>query len=426
MRTSGSQWGTRKRAHLSLPILALLLLSGCGASGSDNETTPTGKLPDEIIIGAAIAKTGVLAPYDASVAAVERLVKETNEAGGIDGHKLKLIQADTRSDPQRAVVAAEEVVEDGADVMLVTCESLTGNAEAEIAEEHDILNFTLCENAPGFGPPIGSRLSFSANPSLLSEASAGASFLRKLSHSGNPKSAAGNGESFSTGYPPRVRRPFLFRDTAYTYGKADCSGFEQTWKHLGGEIAGSADFKITDQVLSAQVDQLAASDADAVAMCSSPPGGAAAIKQIRAAGIDLPILASSGFDGTFWTKGIPDLSGIYFTSNGSIYDPPDPATGRLLRKLRRAGVDTDVSTNLLSAYAAGQLILASIRETGTIEGNVLADALEAKPHRTIVGRVAYSPEDHYPSRTWPIYVFKDRKPSLLTEVKPEFLPEYGG
>lgn len=377
-------------------------LPGCGGNG--DEKTAAGELPSEIVIGAAIAKTGVLAPYDASVAAVEQLVEETNEAGGIDGHQLKLIEADTRSDPQRAVVAAQEVVEDGADVMLSTCESLTADAEAEIAEEHDILNFTLCENAPGFGPPHTGRLAFSANPSLLSESSAGASFL------------------WSKG----ARKPFLFRDTAYVYGKADCSGFEQTWKHLGGEIAGSADFKITDQVVSAQVDQLAASDADAVAMCSSPPGGAAAIKQIRAAGIDVPIIASSGFDGTFWTKGIPDLSGIYFTSNGSIYDPPDPATGKLLRKLRRGGVDTDVSTNLLSAYAAGQLILASIRETGTTEGNALADALEAKPHRTIVGKVTYTPEDHYPSRTWPIYVFKDRKPSLLTEVKPEFLPEYGG
>lgn len=407
----------------------LLAISGCGAGDTDDQSSTAAGLPDEIIIGAAIAKTGVLAPYDASVAAVEQLVEETNEAGGINGHRLKLIQADTRSDPQRAVVAAQEVVEDGADVMLVTCESLTGNAEAEIAEDHDMLNFTLCENAPGFGPPIGSRLSFSANPSLLSEASAGASFLRGLvvddSRDRARKDPAA-GDVADVAYGKTVRRPFLFRDTAYTYGKADCSGFEQTWKHLGGEIAGSTDFKITDQVLSAQVDQLAASDADAVAMCSSPPGGAAAIKQIRAAGIDLPILASSGFDGTFWTKGIPDLSGIYFTSNGSIYDPPDPATGRLLRKLRRAGVDTDVSTNLLSAYAAGQLIVASIRETGTVEGSALADALEAKPHHTIVGRVAYTPEDHYPSRIWPIYVFEDRKPSLLTEVRPEFLPEYDG
>lgn len=382
--------------------ICMLLLAGCGSNTASQESSS--KLPPEIVIGAAIAKTGVLAPYDASIAAIEQLVDETNEHGGIDGHKLRLIQADTRTDPQRAVVAAQEVVEEGADVMIDTCEALTADAEAKIAEEHDLLNFTLCENAPGFGPPHTGRLAFSANPSLLSESSAGASFL----------------------YSKGVRRPFLFRDTAYIYGKADCAGFEQSWKHLGGEIAGSANFKITDQVVAAQVDELSNSDADSIAMCSSPPGGAAAIKQIRAAGIDLPIMASSGFDGTFWTKGIPNLDNIYYTANGSIYDPPDPATGKLLRKLKRAGVDTDISTNLLSAYAAGQLILAAIRETGSVDGNAMADVLEEKPHNTIVGRVRYSEDNHYPSRTWPIYAFRNRFPILVTKVTPRFIPEYGG
>lgn len=407
-RVEGSGAGVRRLgARVAVALLGLLLLggiAGCGEGDESSGPSASRGLPDEIVIGAAIAKTGVLAPYDASVAAVEQLVAETNEAGGIDGRMLRLIQADTRSDPQQAVIAAEKIVEGGADVMLVTCESLTGDAEAVVAEEHNMLNFTLCENAPGFGPPTGSHLSFSANPSLLSESSAGASFLH------------GKG----------VKRPFLFRDTAYTYGKADCAGFEQTWKHLGGEIVGSADFKITDEIVAPQVAELKGTDADAVVMCSSPPGGAAAIKQIRDAGIEVPILASSGFDGTFWTKGIPNLEGIYFTSNGSIYDPPDPATGRLLRKLQRAEVDTDVSTNLLSAYAAGQLILAAIRESDSVDGAELAAVLEEKPHPTIVGRVTYTPDNHYPARIWPIYTFEDRKPSLLTRVKPQFIPTYEG
>ena len=53
------------------------------------------------MIGAAIAKTGYLAPYDATFAAVEQLVKETNAQGGIDGHKVRVVQADTHSDPSR-------------------------------------------------------------------------------------------------------------------------------------------------------------------------------------------------------------------------------------------------------------------------------------------------------------------------------------
>ncbi|MGH2976472.1 MAG: ABC transporter substrate-binding protein, partial [Solirubrobacterales bacterium] len=80
---------------------------------------------------------------------------------------------------------------------------------------------------------------------------------------------------------------------------------------------------------------------------------------------------------------------------------------------------------LLGAYAGGQLILGTIEETGSVDGNVLADALEAKPHETIIGKLRYTKDNHRPSRTLPIYVYSNGKPKLVTKVKPRFIPEYG-
>lgn len=354
------------------------------------------------MIGAAIGKTGYMAPYDANIAAVEQLVKEVNARGGIDGHPVRVIQADTHSDPQQAVVAVQEVIEAGADVLIFSGEALTAAAGSPLAEEHDKLNLSIA-NEPGYGPPTTGRLSFSSNSSILGEASGGAPFL----------------------YRKGVRHPFLFRDTSLIYGKVYCSAFEQTWEWLGGTIAGSVDFENDDESVASQVSELRGSDADAVVMCSYPPGGAAAIKQIRAAGIDIPILAPSAFDGTFWLEGIPSTKDIFATSNGSAYDPPDRATARLFESLERVGVDTDVSGNLLAYYAAGQLMLDAIEETGSVDGHTLADALEARPHRTINGTYRYASDDHFPSRAWPIYVYSSGKPKLVTEVKPRFMPEYG-
>jgi branched-chain amino acid transport system substrate-binding protein len=382
--------------------LALVLMAGCGSSGGSPDSPSTG-LPKEIVIGAALAKTGYMAPYDSTFAAVEQLVKETNAHGGIDGHKVRVIHADTRSDPQQAVLAVQNLIEDGADVLVFSGEALNAAAGAPLAEEHGELNMSNA-NEPGFGPPTTGRLSFTSFPSLLSEASAGASFLRDRG----------------------VKHPFLFRDTSIIYGRAYCSGFQLTWEHLGGTIAGSVDFENSDESVAAQVSELRNSDADAVVMCSYPPGGAAAIKQIRAAGIDVPILGPGGFDGTFWLKGIPSTKDIYATSNGSAYDPPNEETAKLFKRLERAGVDTDVSGALLGAYAGGQMILDVIRETGSVDGNALADALEAKPHNTVVGKLTYTRDNHQPSRTWPIYSYSSGKPALVTEVKPQFIPEYGG
>lgn len=381
--------------------LALALLAGCGSNGGAAES-PSGGLPEEIVIGAAIAKTGYMAPYDATYAAVEQLVEETNARGGIHGRPVRMIQADTRSDPQQAVLAVQEVIEDGADVLVFTGEALTAAAGTPLAEEENKLNISIA-NEPGYGPPTTGRLSFSSNPSILSEASTGASFLHDRG----------------------IEHPFLFRDTSLIYGKVHCSAFQETWEELGGTIAGSTDFENTDESVASQVSELRNADADAVVMCSYPPGGAAAIKQIRAAGIDVPILGPAGFDGTFWLKGIPNTKDIYATLNGSTYDPPDEAAAELLESLERSGVDTDVSSALLAAYAGGQLILDVIAETKSVDGNVLADALEAKPRGTIIGRFDYAKDSHQPIRGWPIYDFSSGEPKLVAKVEPEFVPEYG-
>lgn len=390
---------------LSLSLaFVLILLTGCGDSRESDGTSSQSGLPQEIVIGAAIAKTGYLAPYDGNIAAVEQLVDETNAKGGVDGRRLRIVSADNRSDLQRAAVAAQQVTEEGADVLLFSAEALMATAAAPVAEENDALNFTMAASEPGFGPPDTSRLSFSANPSLLGEASARASFL----------------------YDMGIRHPFLFRDTSIIYGKIDCSAFQQTWEHLGGSIAGSADFKNNDASIASQIAEFKSTSADAVMMCSYPPGGASAIKQIRAAGIDVPIAVSSTFDGTYWMKGIPSTDDIYATLNASAYDPPNQATANLYRRLEDAGVDTDVSSALLAAYAAGQLIIDAIKETHSTDGNVLADALEAKPHNTILGQITYTKDDHYPSGpAWPIYTFSSGEPELVTKVKPQFIPDYG-
>lgn len=394
----------RRIAKLSplLLLFALVLLGGCGGSGKSDESSSPSGLPKEIVIGAAIAKTGYMAPYDDAIAALEQLVRETNARGGIDGHKLRVIQADTRSDPQQAVMAVQKVIEEGANVLFFTGEALTAAAGSPLAEEHDKLNFSILQE-PGFGPPTSGHLSFSSNPSLLSEVSAAASFF----------------------YGKGIGHPFLFRDTTIIYGKAACSGFQQTWEHLGGKISDSVDFENTDPSISSQISRLKSSDADAVIMCSYPPGGAAAIKQIRAAGVELPIYGPTSFDGLYWLKGIPNTENIYFTSNGSSYDPPNKATARLLRHLRNDGINTDIATNLLAWYAGGQLMIDAIEETHSVDGNTLASALEAKPHNTILGKMAYEADSHYTTRTWPIYVLSNGKPKLVAKVKPTFIPTYG-
>src|SRR5215510_11492849 len=114
------------KSLLALMAFALVL-AGCGSS-ADSAGPPSTGLPKEIVIGAALAKTGYMAPYDSTFAAVEQLIAETNAKGGIDGHKIRVIHADTRSEPQQSVVATQKLIEEGADVIVLSGEALNAAA----------------------------------------------------------------------------------------------------------------------------------------------------------------------------------------------------------------------------------------------------------------------------------------------------------
>ena len=230
------------------PILGLALLSGCGSGGASHASESG--IPNEIVIGAAIAKSGYLVPYDANIAAVEQLVKETNARGGIDGSRIRVISVDNHSEPQQQPIAVQEVIEDGADVLLFSCEAPIAAAGAPIAEENDKLNFTLCSSEPGYGPPYTGQLSFSANRSLISEAASRATFLRQRA-SGIP-SSCGTPRSCSAGSTSTAsRRP----------GNTSVAS-----------SPGYADFKNEDLSIASQIAEIKSSDADAINISSYPPG----------------------------------------------------------------------------------------------------------------------------------------------------------
>src|SRR4029077_4804998 len=102
-------------------VLLFAIVSGCG-NGSDSQDT-AGLPSGDIVIGAAVAKTGYLAPYDATLSAVQYEINQLNAAGGIDGHHLRLVQSDTRSDPQQTAIAAQDVLDQGAQVIFLNCEA---------------------------------------------------------------------------------------------------------------------------------------------------------------------------------------------------------------------------------------------------------------------------------------------------------------
>ncbi len=102
-----------KRLLTALTAVALALASPLVASADQKP----------IVIGMAIAKSGFMTAYDEDPArAVEIAVADQNAKGGILGRPLKLIYADTKTDPAEAFKAGSELVQEGADFIIASCD----------------------------------------------------------------------------------------------------------------------------------------------------------------------------------------------------------------------------------------------------------------------------------------------------------------
>ena len=84
-----------------------------------------------------------------------------------------------------------------------------------------------------------------------------------------------------------------------------------------------------------------------ILIASFPPGGASAIKQIRAAGIETPIVTDQAFDGSAWLSAIPNLSNTFVPNLASANGTPDPKANRSSRSTRSSR-----GKSVLAAYPA--------------------------------------------------------------------------
>jgi branched-chain amino acid transport system substrate-binding protein len=93
-------------------------------------------------------------------------------------------------------------------------------------------------------------------------------------------------------------------DESIEYDKSVCAGYDWEYPIAGGTIVGRDVYKNDDPAITSQVTRLAAAvkdqGVDNVMLCTFMPGGGSATRQIRAAGIDIPILAATGMDGLYW------------------------------------------------------------------------------------------------------------------------------
>ena len=145
---------------------------------------------DEIVVGFATAESGFMQAYDkpAQDAALIR-IDEINKAGGLLGKQIKVVTADTKTDRAEGAKAGLEVLDKGAELVIVSCDYDFGSPAARIC--------LMAETAPGImvQSMIASGSCGSALMRLICEAMEASSFLNVSLPTSSASFSLGNCQS---------------------------------------------------------------------------------------------------------------------------------------------------------------------------------------------------------------------------------------
>lgn len=408
LREAAARW--RKSAQLLacvLPFCALVAACGsqsssssssAGATSGATNAASTSKAP--IVVGAAVASSGLASPFDQPpLDAFKIAIKDINAAGGIAGRKLELLQEDTQSSINGTPAVAQDLIQRGAQIMLVTCDYDFGAPAANVAQKHGLVSFSLCATSPKFGVQGVGADAYTPAASVGDEAAVAATW------------------AISKGW----KRADLMLDTSLSYTRGLCSAFTKFYKQLGGSIVGQQSVSQTGVATSSQINPLSSSNAQVVLLCSYPPGGGSLVRAIRAAGVKLPLLAGNPFDGAFWVNAAPGVSDFYTVSDASTFgDDPNPTVNTLVGKyVKQYGQPS--TTQMVMGYAIAQMLREAIPKAGGTSGTALSGALnQLNNFSTVGGPVTYTSTVHIPlDRPLEILQFANGKPKYLTTVTPK-------
>jgi branched-chain amino acid transport system substrate-binding protein len=409
---------------MSLAVLmtAASLVAACGNStgASEAETGSTGGATNEstaaaatsepsseepIVFGFSIGQTGFLQFYEVPLFEAAKIrIDEINAAGGINGRQIEVRVLDNGSDAAKSAAAAEKLIEEGADVLFTTCDGDIGGPAARVANDQGVLAIG-CAGSPLYGVTGIGPLVFNTDSGANNEGAVMAQW------------------AFDQGY----RTAVSLADDIIAITKDTCKFFGETFEKLGGTMVDEKSFNNADPSVASQVRAIQAANPDVVALCSVPPGGASALKQIRAVS-DVPVVSGIGMDGTFWTDGIPTdvLEGLHVQAYGAISgDDPDPARQAVLDKYKEATGEAAQLSVVQLGYASVQMIERAIAESGGTDGAQMAAVLNKFNQEDFVsGPMTYTDTCHISSeRPLVINQFVDGQYLYETTVTPSYVPE---
>ncbi len=359
-----------KTLHLTL-ALALVLLLALPAHAAET-----------LKIGGLYNLTGGMSSIDAPALNGAKLAaKLINDKGGVlDGQMLEVVGIDTKTDQQASATGAKKALSEGVIAGIGYGDTTFVMAAAPLFMEKKV-------------PFVTSGATHPELPKWLGE------FFFMVPFGDDDQSYAIADYAMDK---LGVKKVAVWTDNSMDFTKALSKFFKERMEAKGGEIVLEDFFMMGDKDFSAQIARLKNLDPqpDAVFVSAIPNEAGLTVKQIREAGLTLPIISGDGFDTELVTTVPgPELANdVYFSTHTYREDDRQVVQDFIADYNKEYGRDPENAFAPLG-YDAVALIADAIQRAGSAESEALRKALaETREFEGVTGKVAYTRPTGVPAK----------------------------
>jgi branched-chain amino acid transport system substrate-binding protein len=374
--------------------IAVSLATGIGIALA----SPLSYAQDKLVIGAAISKTGWDAPYDSPVMdGFAVAIDEINAHGGIAGkYKVEVITRDNRSDNAQNAIVTQDLVDQGVNMLLATCDSSMVHATAQIILDAKLPAISTCSSSPTL-PMTGKGYIF-AN-----------------AVTDNVQGAAQAEYANSQGY----KNAYLLRSPDIEYTQMPLY-FKEAFEKLGGKVIGESIYALNQPDFSAEVTKIKALNPqpDVIVTSAFEPDFPAFIRQLRGAGVKIPVVCGDGIDSPT-TFALGDVvEGVVFTSSG-FAAPGSPMAAYQDKYKAKYGKAPESIMDALG-YDLAKIIEAAVTKADSVEPEkiraALADLTDVQGATAVI---SYKGGNGTPTRPVNVLRIEGNKRVLVSQKAPD-------
>ncbi|MBM3147584.1 MAG: ABC transporter substrate-binding protein [Actinobacteria bacterium] len=340
---------------IALLAVAAMTFFAVSCGGGDDGDDGGGEEEAKVFkIGYSADLSGGYSSYDVPIRdGAQYAIDKINEAGGVAGMKLEMIVKDNKNDKALAVQTTQELIDEGIQYLIGTTSDHVVACN-RLAQDNEIPSDTGDGTAPNLVDDIG-EWSFQ--------------YIMQDNLQGAAMAEYCYGE---LGY----RTAYLLKSPDVPYSNNLPLYFKDVFEKLGGEVVGISDYKLEAGDFSAQVTKIANASPkpDMIYTPMFMPDTPVFLKQLKAAGVDIPVVSSDGNDTPDILSAGPEaLDGMILTTFA--FPEPDTPLYDFYQQFEQDKGSPPETVIVANGYDGILILQAALEQTGGKGGQALRDAL---------------------------------------------------